>query len=214
MALLYDATLVPGKLDLLRAWLPTREWSAGTDVDRLERVGAYRLDDPGGEVGVEGFLLRGGGGPVLHVPVTYRAARLPGADGHLVGLTEHSVLGTRWVYDADADPVWVTAVATAVLTGGTQAEEVLESGGRRVTREPSMTVQGSGAPGTPVPVLPAGTEVVCRDEGPVTRVSAAGLEMTVVHVVGAPVPAGETLTARWSGGASAVVAAVSPARTR
>ncbi len=206
MALIYSATLVPGKLDLLREWLPARDWCAGTDVDRLEQVGAYRFDDPAGEVGIEAFLLRGGGGPLLHAPLTYRGAPLPGADEHLVGVTEHSVLGTRWVYDGAADPVWAAALATAVLTGGTQAELVVDTDGRREAREPSVTVQGSGAPGTTVPA------VTCRDEGPVTRISADGLELAVVRVVGAATPDGPTLTARWSGGGSDVVATADLAR--
>ena len=209
MALIHSATLVPGKLDLLREWLPSRDWCAGTDVDRLEQVGAYRFDDPAGEVGMEAFLLRGGGGPLLHVPLTYRGAPLPGADAHLVGLTQHSVLGTRWVYDAAADPVWAATLATAVLTGGHQAEEVLETDGRREPREPTVTVQGSGVPGAVVPVV---SSVTTRDDGPVTRVSAAGLELVVVRVVGVVVPEGPSLTARWSGGRSGVVAAADLAR--
>ena len=122
------------------------------------------------------------------------------------------MLGTRWVYDASADPVYVATLAATVLTGGTQAEEVLDTDGRREVREPGVTVQGSGRPGTPVPTVASVGDLTCRDEGPTTLVTAAGLELTVVHVVGAPVPEGETLTARWAGGASGVVAVVSPAR--
>lgn len=203
MALIYEATLVPGKLDLLQAWLPRQEWSAGTDVDRLEKVGTYRFDDPDGEVGIEAFLLRGGGGPMLHLALTYRAAPLPGAEEHLVGVMEHSVLGTRWVYDADADPVWAATLATAVLTGGSEAGLVLDTDGSREPLESTVTVRGSGSPGTAVPAV---TGVSCHDEGPLTRISAPGLELSVVHVVGSPVPAGATLTGRWAGGASGVLA--------
>ena len=49
MALMHETTLVPSKYELLAGWLPTQPWSPG-DATRLERVGAYRLDDPAGEV--------------------------------------------------------------------------------------------------------------------------------------------------------------------
>lgn len=204
MALIYDATLVPEKLELLAGWLPSRSWFAGTP--EIEQVGAYRFDDPDGEVGVEAFLLRTAAGALLHLPVTYRAAALPGAEDHLVGTTEHSVLGTRWVYDACADPVWATTLAATVLTGGTQVELVVDSDGHRETRDPTVTVRGTGAPGTPVSPV---TEVTCHDDGPVTRMEVAGLELVVVHVVGSEVAAEHHLTATWADGASAVLAGVS-----
>ena len=133
MALIHQATLTPGKLDLLRAWLPTRPWfPAGAEVTAL---GAYRFDDPAGEVGVETFLLQAGA-VVLQVPLTYRSGPLPGAEHALVGTTEHSVLGRRWVHDGTADPVWLAALVAAVLTGGTEAAEELEVDGRRQPPRP------------------------------------------------------------------------------
>ena len=54
MALLHHATLTPTKRDLLTAWLPSRSWWPGGE---FEHLGAYRLDDPEGEVGMEGFVL-------------------------------------------------------------------------------------------------------------------------------------------------------------
>lgn len=206
MALLYDATLVPEKLELLAAWLPSRSWFAGTP--EIEQVGAYRFDDPDGEVGVEAFVLRTAAGSLLHVPVTYRAAALPGAEDHLIGTLEHSVLGTRWVYDACADPVWATTLAATVLTGGTQVELVVDRDGHRQTQDPSVTVRGSGATGTPVPPV---NEVTCHDEGPVTRMHAPGLELVAVHVVGTEVAAEHHLTAAWADGRSAILAGVSRA---
>jgi hypothetical protein len=41
-------------------------------IHELERVGAYRFDDPVGEVGIETHLVRAGE-RLLHVPLTYRA---------------------------------------------------------------------------------------------------------------------------------------------
>ena len=102
MAIVYpQADLTPSKKELMDAWLPTRSWFDG-NPDR-KPVGAFRFDDPEGEVGLEGFLLGGIGLPTYFLPLTYRGAELAGADDHLVGTTEHSELGTRWVYDGCAD---------------------------------------------------------------------------------------------------------------
>ena len=90
----YTATVKPSKKDLAAAWLPSRGWAPEGPI---EKVGEYRFDDPEGEVGVETILWRTEDGTVLQVPFTYRAAPLPGADEHLVGTTDHSVLGKRWV---------------------------------------------------------------------------------------------------------------------
>ena len=202
MARIHRATLAPGKLELLAGWLPSRPWCAG--VEGLRQLGAYRFDDPAGEVGMESFLVQAGDGPVLHVPVTYRAVPIAGAEDHLVGTTEHSVLGTRWVYDACGDPVWVTALAVAALTGGSGAEEVVETEHGTEPRQPTATVTGSGTTGTEVPVV---YRVTCEDGADSTVVRSDGLELTVVRRVGAEAP-GETLTGTWAGGGPAVLAGV------
>ncbi|GAA3456012.1 hypothetical protein GCM10018962_78460 [Dactylosporangium matsuzakiense] len=161
MALLHRATLVPGKLDLLAAWLPAQPWYTGPAEPSLERVGAFRFDDPDGAVGLETLLVRAvDGGPVYVTPLTYRDAPLDGAA--LVGTTEHSVLGPRWVYDAETDPVYRTALLTAILTGGTEApEEITDEHGTRVPRTPLMSVRGTGAFAAGVlPVADTGLELV------------------------------------------------------
>jgi hypothetical protein len=201
MAVLYEAMLVPSKLELLSAWLPGRSWFTG-DAE-LQRTGAYRFDDPAGEVGVETLLLRAGGDPVFQVPLTYRNAALPGKDDFLLGTTEHSVLGRRWVYDGCADPVWASALARAILTGGTQAEEFVDRSGRLESRAPSATVKGSGATGTAVPEILA---VSCFDDGLATLVRAATVELIVARVVGAAIEATQTLTGSWVGSDAAVLA--------
>lgn len=205
MALLYRATVTPSKLELLAAWLPSRTWFAGgTDVERL---GSYRFDDPAGEVGLEGMLVRSEDGPALHIPLTYRGAPLAGAEDFLVGTADHSVLGPRWVYDACGDPVWIRALATTVSTGGTQAEEFVEVDGRRETRTPTMTVVGSGTAGIAVGAI--GT-VSCHDEGPTTVVRTDAFEVVVVRVLGTEVDAAQTLTGSWDGSGPAVLAGVRP----
>ena len=204
MALIYKATLTPPKIDLLTGWLPSRSWFSGASDVRA--VGAYRFDDPAGEVGLESFLLQAGDGPVLQAPLTYRAAPLAGAEDFLVGTTEHSVLGRRWVYDGCADPVWVTALAHVVLTGGTQAEEFVDQGdGRLEPRPPTATVRGSGTSDLPATAIDSPT---CRDDGPTTLIRAGGLELVVVRMIGAPVAGEHTLTGRWADAGPAVLAAV------
>ncbi|MFI5836486.1 hypothetical protein ACIA5A_22690 [Micromonospora sp. NPDC051300] len=181
MALLHRAELRPSKLELLVPWLPGRPWFAGEAGAAVSRVAAYRFDDPAGEVGMETLLVRAGAGPVLQVPLTYRGAPLAGADRFLVGVVEHSVLGRRWVYDAVGDPVYLPALAAAVLADAGQAQEYFEVDGERQVREPSMTVSGSRTDRA----LPAGPadEVV---DGDPTLIRAGGVELALVR---RPVPA-------------------------
>ncbi len=127
----------------------------------------------------------------MQVPLTYRGAPLDGADDFLIGTSEHSVLGTRWVYDGCIDPVWATTLATAILTGGTQEQMYLEQDGQRIDVPPRMTVQGSGRLGSEVPDLASVDSV--RDEGMTTVVRAGDVELVVARVVGATLEADETL---------------------
>lgn len=145
MAQIHQATLTPTKLDLLEGWLPTRRWYPGEKPPDLERLGACRFDDPAGEVGVEIIVVRAGGdGPLVHAPLTYRGAPLDGADYFLIGTLEHSVLGTRWVYDAVGDPVYVGCLAETIRTGGQQADEFVETADGPQRRDPGMSVHGTG----------------------------------------------------------------------
>ncbi|GAA1121162.1 CG0192-related protein [Citricoccus alkalitolerans] len=144
MATVYQATLVPSKQELLESWLAQQPWSGEGE---LVRVGAYRYDDPDGEVGVEGHLVhRDGSDQVLHVPMSYRGAPLEGAEPYLIGTVDHSVLGQRWVYDAMADPV-ATACFQRALDGLQQQAEVhlYEEDGQYIGHEAdevSVTVLG------------------------------------------------------------------------
>ena len=203
MALIYKATLDPTKLDLLTAWLPGRSWFPKSGGAELRQLGAFRFDDPANEVGIETFLVQAGDA-VLQVPLTYRSAPVAGAEDYLIGTTAHSVLGTRWVYDGCGDPVWATALATVVLTGGTQVEELVQTGTELVPRRPTATVAGSGTDSAPVPPI---TAVTSHDQDETTVVQAEGVELTVVRVIRAGV-SGATLTGRWGDGESAVLAGV------
>jgi hypothetical protein len=205
MAIVYpQATLTPSKKELMADWLPTRPWFDGN----LERkpVGSFRFDDPEGEVGLEGFLLGGEGLPTLFLPLTYRPAELEGAEEHLVGTTEHSELGPRWVYDGCADPAFVRELARTVLTGDTGADHEYDLGNGRETRPTSAQVRGSGSAES-VPEL---DRAGCHDEGPLTVIDAGPLELVVARVVGTYVEAAETLAVTWKGGEDVVVAGVRP----
>ncbi|WP_433060778.1 CG0192-related protein [Dactylosporangium sp. CS-033363] len=182
MALLHRAELTPGKLDMLTSWLPGRPWYAGPPTPSLTRVGAFRFDDPAGAVGLETLLVQADpDGPIFQTPLTYRDAPLPGAETFLVGTTEHSVLGTRWVYDAAGDPVYAAALAGAVLTGGTEAaEEVLAADGTTTARTPLMSVRGTGSRSAPVPPVRAVSSVA---DGDPTVISAGSVLVTLYRIV-------------------------------
>jgi hypothetical protein len=111
MAEVLDATLTPGKVDLVAGWIGRQRWYAAKgQAPRLTRLRGFRFDDPAGEVGIETLVLRDDATTpptVYQVPLTYRGAPLVGAERALVGTMEHSVLGTRYVYDGPHDPVYV-----------------------------------------------------------------------------------------------------------
>jgi enamine deaminase RidA (YjgF/YER057c/UK114 family) len=204
MALLHVATLTPTKLALVEAWVPSQPWFVGDGP--LALVANFRFDDPLGEVGVETLLVRAGDGPVMQVPLTYRAEPLPGAEGSLIGTTEHSVLGTRWVYDGPGDPVYQQTLATTVLSGGTQVELWIDEGAGLVLRTPTATVVGGGTDAGFVQALPESLEV--HSDAEFTVVAADGVRATVIRRPGRAVPAGVALTGIWAGVESVVVATV------
>ncbi|WNV73652.1 maltokinase N-terminal cap-like domain-containing protein [Geodermatophilus sp. DSM 44513] len=189
MAIIHRAELRPSKLELLAGWVPGRPWGVAA---ALEQVGAYRFDDPAGEVGVETFVLRAGG-VLLHVPLTYRGAPAPAQAAHLVGTLEHSVLGRRWVYDACGDPVYVAAA----LTGAPQAEELVVTDGRQERREPTARVGGSGVAGDAGPL----GDLTVTDSADATTVRTGGLELVVRRVLdpAATADGAAALAGTWAG---------------
>ena len=206
MAYVYpQADLTPSKRELIDAWLPTRGWYDGHPGRKP--VGSFRFDDPEGQVGLEGFLIGGEDQTTYLVPLTYRGAELPGAEEHLVGTTEHSELGRRWVYDGCADPVFVGELARAVLTGGTGVDHEYDLGNGPESRPTNAQVRGSGSADAEAPRVET---VGCHDEGPLTIVNAGPLELVVARVVGTPVEAAETLLVTWKGGTDIAVAGVRP----
>lgn len=192
MALLHAAQIRPSKLELIRTWAPTQPWFVGGDD--LAVVGAYRFDDPDGEVGMETILVQAPGGPVLQIPLTYRAERLAGADEWLITTMEHSVLGTRWVYDACGDPVYVAALATTILGGGNQAILERDVDGVREQIESTAQVKGSG---TTAEVGSVGL-VDVHDQGASTLVVTSVADIEVLRIIDDSwAVVGNTLTGTW-----------------
>lgn len=108
VAEILDAEITPSKAEAARNWWPG-----------FEELGAFRLVDPEGEVGIEFLIGRDGIDRLIQLPVTYRSEPL--ADGQ-VATIEHSVLGTRYVAKALSDPVAVGEVVRVILAGDTEAE--------------------------------------------------------------------------------------------
>lgn len=202
MAIIYRATIQPTKLELLGRWLPTQPWFTGDAVEPTA-LGAYRFDDPAGEVGVEAHLVSVADGPALHVPLTYRGAELAGADDALLGTMEHSVLGRRWVYDGCADPVYISALAHALFGRGEQAIENLA--GTDESRRPTAVVRGSGEPAP----MKTYSDVEYAPDGDRTLCTVEDAEIEVVRVIDSagPVAGDHTLTGTWGGQSEPVLLA-------
>ncbi len=143
MAIIYKATLSPTKLELLEKYLPRLAGLASRGPDALTQIGAYRFDDPAGAVGIETIILTTGTGTLIQRPLTYRNDPLEDAEDWFVGTTEHSVLGTRWVYAGFGDPVYVGQLVRTIASGGSGAEEEVQSSDGPVNRQPTVTVAGS-----------------------------------------------------------------------
>jgi Maltokinase N-terminal cap domain len=160
MALFHAATITPTKAELIAKWAPTRPWGPPA-AEPVEVIGSYRFDDPDGRVGMETHLVRAGDG-LLQVPLTYRDEPLDGADDALITEMEHSVLGTRWVYDGLRDPVLVTMLAAVTMTGQGEALGMVEYDGRWHIAPSPVRIQGGGWNQERVPV--DGFELVSGDD--------------------------------------------------
>lgn len=138
MAIIYDADLSPSKTEILRSFLAGRSWG---ESGELELLGAYRFDDPEGEVGVECHLVKVGE-TTYHLPLAYRPARVEDAEEHLLATMQHSVLGERFVYDGLADETALDCFRRALSGEQEQAELEIheEDGTLREVRPQSVTV--------------------------------------------------------------------------
>lgn len=172
MTIHVGATLTPGFREFLPGWVARQPWYRGTSVPALSPVGFFRFEDPAGQVGVETHLVADGS-DLYQVPLTYRGAPVEGPA--LLTTAEHSVLGTRWIYDGREDPVWRDGVLDLVRTGG-----VSEPSGRQR-------------------VGPAGAQGEQLVPGPLTT-DAVRVELRRVLTAGTPELAPDTvglLTGTW-----------------
>lgn len=195
MAVHHPATIVPSKIELLQAWVPSQPWTGGADTSTLTRLGAYRFDDPNGEVGIETHLLGTADGRVLQVPLTYRGAPRPSAEHSLITTMTHTTLGDRWIYDGCHDPVYVAALAATIVTGGREADLFTATEAGLVQETTTTHVRGSGSLSSiDVPDM---TSSVATHHGTTTLIE--GASTLVLQRVPCAVAGGLTLTGTWPG---------------
>jgi len=202
MALYHLAKITPTKSECIAQWAPTRPWGPPPD-EPVDVIGSYRFDDPDGRVGMEVHLATVGG-ILFHVPLTYRDEPLAGTDGALITEMQHSVLGTRWVYDGLQDPLFVTMLAAVAMTGQGEALGMAVYDGRWYVAPSNVRIQGGGWTQERVPV--DGFELH-SDEAAASVLRNDRFEVTMFR---RPVPGPRPaigLTATWDGGADAVVLA-------
>ncbi|MGR6901340.1 maltokinase N-terminal cap-like domain-containing protein [Glutamicibacter sp. BSL13] len=138
MGIIYATTMDPTKTELLTSWLPQQDFFSGTARPQLDTVGGFRLEDPAGQVGMEFIIdLDRQDGTVYHLPLSYRGEPLEGGQDHLLGTSQHGVLGLRYVYDAEHDPTWQQCVRD--LFAGLSVPQHQNNSD---TDEPRVTVEG------------------------------------------------------------------------
>lgn len=188
MAIIHQAELSPSKSEVLQQLLASRSWG---EPGEMRLLGAYRFDDPEGEVGVECHLVEVGE-TIFHLPLTYRAAPLPEAgEDALVGTMEHSVLGTRHVYDGLADEVALECFARALAGEQQQAElEVHAPDGTTTRREPTVQLR---------------LEVDEGEQPPSLQSLEDGEPFTIARTLG-DLDGAVRLVASWDGGEGVVAA--------
>lgn len=152
MGIIYATTMTPSKNELLADWLVTQDFYVGHGQPKLSNVGGFRLEDPAGEVGIEFKIVvdrADNSGVVYHVPLSYRGQPLEDGEKYLIGTSEHGILGTRYIYDAAGDPVFIAQLKEFVA-GRAVAQRQNES----FEDEPRIRVTG--------PKRPAKIEVIRR----------------------------------------------------
>ena len=209
MAIFHAATITPTKAELIADWAPTQTWGPAPDVP-IAVIGSYRFDDPDARVGMETHLVTAGA-TLLQIPLTYRDEPLAGADDALIVEMEHSVLGTRWVYDGLRDPRLVIMLAAVAMTGQGEALGMAVYEGRWYIAPSNVRIQGGGWTQERVPVdrfdveYEDASSVVLRNDR---------FELTVFrHLVPGTRPA-IGLTATWDGQSNPVVLAEVKERPR
>ncbi|GAA1289713.1 maltokinase N-terminal cap-like domain-containing protein [Brachybacterium alimentarium] len=188
MAIIYQAELTPSKPEILRSFLTSRSWG---ETGELEVLGAYRFDDPDGEVGVECHLVRVGE-TIYHLPLAYRAEAVDGAEDGLIGTLQHSVLGERFVYDGLQDEVALDCFRRALSGEQQQADLEIHSADGELAERRSQSVTLS-------------LEVDEGEEPPTAEQLLDGEPFTIVRTVGG-LDGTVRLVAEWSDGTGVLAA--------
>ena len=82
---------------------------------------------------------------LFQVLLTYRDEPVAGADDALIVENAHSVLGTRWVYDALRDPQFVVMLAAVAMTGQGEALGMAkQDGAGTLPRATSASMEAAG----------------------------------------------------------------------
>ena len=140
MAIFHIATNTPPKSEIIGDWLGRQAWGPSPGA-AVELVGSFHLDDPEGEVGMQVFVVSSASA-LFQVPLTYRAEPLPGADASLLAPMEHSVLGTRYVYDGIGDYRFLSVLAGVTVSGYGQALGFAQHEGRWYSVPDELIVHG------------------------------------------------------------------------
>ncbi|PRY67195.1 hypothetical protein B0I08_10790 [Glaciihabitans tibetensis] len=180
MAILHPAQVTPSKIELVQSWAPQQPFFKGDVAAELSVIASFRYDDPQGEVGIETLIVRVPEGELLHVPVTYRGAPLEGGEPWLIGTMEHSVLGSRWVYDAAGDPVYIAEIASAAFSGATEVDQFVNVDGVLVPKASTAHAVGTGAVVRTFAV-PSPGSVSTSFDGRATVVEAGDLRLAIVR---------------------------------
>lgn len=194
MAIFHMATNTPPKSEIIAAWLYEQPWGPATGAP-IDLVASFHLDDPDGQVGMQVFIVNVAG--VLHqVPLTYRAAAVPELEPAFIATMEHSMLGTRYLYDGLADERFVLVLAGVAACGYGQALGFANYDGRWHAVPDQVLIQGTGAIGGRVAI--DGFER-SHGDGDTVVMANERLELTFFRSLGErPLPA-IGLTGTWAG---------------
>lgn len=142
MAIFHVAENTPPKAEIISQWLADQPWGPQKEA-AIELLGSFHLDDPAGQVGMQVFLVQADD-MVFQIPLSYRDAPLDGSDHAFIAEMEHSVLGTRYLYDGLGDERFVLVYAGVTVHGYGQALGFAEHEGRWYSVPDELVVKSAG----------------------------------------------------------------------